>query len=359
MYTPKTTTIEKYLQSPQISLERYRKEKHLALSVSIVQRKKVYFDTNFWIYLREAHLDKTSDKAKLKLLNMACDLAESRRAVFPISETGFIEILKQTDPISLETTVELVDKLSCGVTLIHIEERVRLEMLRFFYELLGKETYESDALVWTKLAYVVGFQSPEFEGKNQILFDAIQKAFLDEMWELQLAHMLDVIGFSSVSSIPQMPDMSEGLNRGKFENADAAKSFAKMFLIELSGSIQACKDVFSELSDRFDNIDPNILAGFVFDHLTKVSDSLHLPSLLIPAGLHAAVRWNKDHKFKPNDMNDFFHATGALPYCDYFMTENPLRHLVKQQNLAFDKRYSCTVVSKVTDAVSELSKLCE
>ncbi len=356
-YAANSNNIEKHLKEPQTSLDRYRKEKHLALSASIRGTKKVYFDTNFWIYLREAHLGKTSNQAKLRLLNLVLDLANAGRAIFPISETGFIEIFKQTDPVSLEATVKLVDNLSSGVSLIHIEERIRLEMLRFFYELLGKETHEPNALVWTKLAYVMGFQSPEFDGKNQNLFEAIGKAFLDEMWELQLSDMLEVIGHSAARSLPQMPDISERLNLGKSESVGDAHSFAKMLRIELSGSIQAYEDVFHELSSRLDSTDPNILAGFLFNHLTTLPNSLHLPSLVVQSGLHAAVRWNKAHKFKPTDMNDFRHAAGALPYCDYFVTENPLRHLVCQASLSYHDRYSWIVLSDVEQAVGELSEL--
>ena len=37
--------------------------------------------------------------------------------------------------------------------------------------------------------------------------------------------------------------------------------------------------------------------------------------LYIEASLHAAFRWNKTRRFKPNDMHDFHHACAALAYC--------------------------------------------
>ena len=62
------------------------------------------------------------------------------------------------------------------------------------------------------------------------------------------------------------------------------------------------------------------------------------------AYLFAAVRWNKTRKYSDgNDTFDFMHATAALPYFDFFFTENELHTIIRQIKL--DVAYGCVVES--------------
>lgn len=76
-----------------------------------------------------------------------------------------------------------------------------------------------------------------------------------------------------------------------------------------------------------------------------------LRSLHIGASIHAAMRWDKDRKFKPNDYYDFEHATAALSYCDAFLTEKPLRDLVTRPQTNLEIVNGCRVFSDVQSAV--------
>ena len=70
-----------------------------------------------------------------------------------------------------------------------------------------------------------------------------------------------------------------------------------------------------------------------------------MPSLRIPATLHAAIRWERNRKYEANDMHDIGHASTALPYFDTFLTEHSLRHLLTRKDLGLDRLYDCMVVS--------------
>jgi hypothetical protein len=93
------------------------------------------------------------------------------------------------------------------------------------------------------------------------------------------------------------------------------------------------------------------LARLVFVAFQKRKISTELPFINIHSGIHAAVRWDRKRKFKENDFLDFHHAAIALPYCDVFCTDNPLRVLLTDNLLSFDRVYSTKVISNVEDAI--------
>ena len=90
--------------------------------------------------------------------------------------------------------------------------------------------------------------------------------------------------------------------------------------------------------------------------MNKLGD--YFPSLIIGVGLHASVRQDIQRKFDPNDMSDFRHAQAALPYFDYFLTENNLRDLVTRNNIRFDTQYECVVASNPREAMDHIKQIC-
>jgi hypothetical protein len=82
-----------------------------------------------------------------------------------------------------------------------------------------------------------------------------------------------------------------------------------------------------------------------------------LPSIYIPAALHTAIRWDKYRKYKVNDFPDFLHAECALPYFDFFLTENPLKELITKKSFGFGEIYNCCVIADPREAFDELSKI--
>jgi hypothetical protein len=89
--------------------------------------------------------------------------------------------------------------------------------------------------------------------------------------------------------------------------------------------------------------------------MNKLGD--YFPSIIIGAGLHASVRQDIQRKFKANDMSDFRHAQAALPYFDYFFTENSLRDLNTRNNIRFDKKYNCVVESNPNQAMVYVNQI--
>jgi hypothetical protein len=78
------------------------------------------------------------------------------------------------------------------------------------------------------------------------------------------------------------------------------------------------------------------------------------PTVGIPAALHAAVRLDKNRKYKKGDFEDFHHAALAVGYFDVFLTESSLQHLLRSNYLDVEQVYGCTVLSGEQDVLEHL-----
>jgi hypothetical protein len=330
-----TSTLEYHQGHSEISLNAHRKIRHLELSQWILQRKRVYLDTKFWLILRDAYLNRNKNSADKKLLEFALKLADQGICVFPVSEHVFLEVIKQTDSQTRTTTAELIDRLSKGISIVSFDEQLTQEILCYLDEMRGNATHRANELIWTKVSYTLGYQYPSgtaFDAKTEL---AIQKAFHDHMWDIPLAKMLSTIESNGgIRNFSSFPDISPNLNTGKFDHLDDHKAFRKMFLAELAGTLDASADMIngimlyiyerdtankatpSEIQQAHSNKTLTTMLYNLF-RLNKISTEL--PFLKIQAGLYAAVRWDKKQKFQRNDMHDFGHATCAVPYAIVFL----------------------------------------
>jgi predicted nucleic acid-binding protein len=361
-------TLDYHLARPYESVDSYARRKGLELAGHIKSIKKVYLDTNFWVDLCNVRLGRLANENHAKLLQILEDLVARRLIVCPISAATVVEIFRQADSKTLSVTVETVDKLSNGIAMLDNEERVRLELFHFVRQLSNGESalHSLDDLVWTKVAYVLGFSSPTLDILPEDVDIAVQKAFIDQMWGLSFADMLEVLG-NNAASMPQMHDYSENLNRGKFAHLEDHSSFSDLFLVELVGVLDAYEPVIIDLmrhlfeANKEANHDPkeaaSALANTIRERFRSNKITNELPSFRVYAGLHAAVRWDTKRKYKANDAHDFHHAVAAVPYCDFFLTERSLRHLVNDKNLQFPSFFRCRTFSDASEAISALTRL--
>jgi len=367
-------TLEFHKNNPGKSVEEYVKRKRVELAHGIRLSKKIYLDTKYWILLRDARIRENVDGNILQLLYLLETLVESGLAVCPISAETFSEIFKQANIKTLKATAQIIDDLSKGITILNLFERLDLEVFHFVCTKTKKAevVYSLDELVWTKIAYVMGFVTPSSKAFSPDINCAMQKAFIDQMWVISLTDMLDQIYTRAASRKPTFMDFSQELNEGKFAHIEEQNSFKQMFLAELAGILDFYKPSFQSLmvylyesevgrkitadelsSDKAGQMFANLI--YHAFRLNKINSEL--PSFRVGAGIHAAVRWDKERKYKPNDLYDFHHAIGAIPYYDYFLTEHSLRHLVSNKNLSFDTIFHCKTISDIDSAISELSQI--
>lgn len=368
-------TFEKHRSEPEKTLEAYIKEVRIALGSEIESCKKIYLDTKYWLLLRDAAGGRQSDENITKLLEVLQNGVQKGKLVCPISQDIFAEVLTQSDEETLSETCSLIDLLSRGISIISEQERIGFETLYFIRRNMGGEdsVHSPDILVWTKLAYVLGAVHPTstpFSPQEELV---IQKAFFDQMWAISLSQMIKIMGKEAVSRTPKLNDLSSVLNEGKIKFAHENKSFKQLFLSELAGVLDVCVPIFEDtmvyLFEREQGYQPTAsevnlskagkqIPNAVYNLFRKNKLQPYFPTLVIGAGLHAAVRWDLKRKFKKNDLHDFRHAQTALPYFDFFFTEHSLRDLVTRSHVAFDKRYACEVVSHPNEALRRAKEIC-
>jgi len=369
-------TYQHHLQNPGISVEQYVQRKQIKLAQETRCAKKIYLDTKFWLLLRDARLGRPATVDVHNLLGMLETLVLQKKALCPLSVDIFAEVFKQSDPSTLRATVRLIDDLSMGVSIIELVQRLKLEVFHFIRETTKGQgaVHALDDLVWTKTPYVMGFVTPVNSNLNLEIDTAIQKGFIDQMWLVTLTDWLDQLG-NDVGEGRKgwfSGDIAEQLNEGKFSHTHEYLSFKQLFLNELAGILDLHKPMFAELwahiyeSDTGKTITSEeaaqadagrVMANAIYNAFRLDKIKAEFASFRVSAGLHAAVRWDPKRKYKTNDLHDIHHAVAAIPYCDFFLTEHSLRHLVGDKNLALSSFFKCKTISDASEAVSALSHL--
>jgi hypothetical protein len=367
-------TLSHHRQTPGVSLQSHLKNKQLDLARDIRAAKRVYLDTKFWLLLRDARLGRNAGSDTIALLDLLEAGAAKGKVVCPISADTYIEVFSQTDPVTLRACAKLIDDLSLGVAIIELTGRISLEVHQFVLRNIkgADAVHAMEELIWTKLAYVLGITTPVSESLPPGWDLAIQKAFLDQLWTTTITEMLEVSGKTAGPLTKPFADISDELNRGKIEHHHENKSFKQLFLSELWGVLDLYKPHFGDIMTYIFEQDTGqdaradeaakqeggrMVANLIYNAFRLNRLTRELPSLWLGAGFHAAVRWDVKRKFEANDLPDFRHAVAAIPYCDFFLTERSLRHLVSDGNLRLETLYPCKTFSDAASATEALTPI--
>lgn len=354
---------------PEISVDSHVRTRTIALGASILKIGKVYLDKRFWVLLRDAHMGRSKVGATSLLLSEIRSAVKQGAILCPISESVFIELLKQQDLSTRRATAELIDEFSQGVTLVPYEQRVAQELVSVFTKFSNgpTECFEPRELVWSKLGYVLGVVHPSstpFEPPEELV---LQKALFDHMWQISLVEVLALLEEGVNVWSDSSADTADRLNELNLEHQSEVRKFKQVYIDEFRGVLSLfmhiprmwLEDAYARKSENVHNpTDQEKLAHeqelhTVFGNLVNQKQvALMLPSLHVPSLCHAAVRWDKGRKLSPNDFHDFHHAAAAIGYCDAFMTENPLKTLLQQKHLELASDFPCSVTADVDEAIA-------
>lgn len=361
-----TDHFARHRASPEISVAAYVRRRNIELGKWVMERERVYLDMCFWINLRDTHIKKMNDPAAHQLLDGLIRSVKEGRRVCPISDALFLEILKQTDQQSRAATAELIDELSCGVTLVPHPTRVATEIAHFIHVNIGSDVYALEHLVWSKLANVLGIQHPMACAFSPVEQLVIQKSFFDHMWNISLSKVIETIG-DSWPLDSASPELAVRLNRANAAHADQMNSFAQVYKDEICGSLELAAPIALDvMHDMANNAAGRPIAvsgeereaairdvyAFLRAAIAKQPVKRALRTLHFGALLHAAMRWNRTQKIDANDLYDFHHAEAALGYCDVFLTDGPMHALLTQRHLAIDRDFPCQIISSLEKAAS-------
>lgn len=354
------STIGYHEQHPEVSVHAHILAKSRERAALVNARKALYLDTKFWIKLRDASLGLPFEPADAESLAEICGAVASGRLVCPVATDIVAELTNIGDMAKRAAAARLVDELSLGITLRMETERLGVELEDFLRRPGGKKraTARIRDEMWTCPGYAFGLTVPTHPGIDPALQLAIQKAFVDHLYTLRYATQDRMVGQVPVG-LRDFSALAEGLNRLNGENAAAAKSFEGLLSNEFRGALDVSMDAiaralkenaqehFGRLATAAEAEDAKKLAPKLAEVIARLFEegriAANVPTLVIRAYLHAAVRWDKTRQYKNNDFHDFSHAVAALPYFDLFATERSLAHLVSSQ-LKLDQRYGCVVV---------------
>jgi hypothetical protein len=358
---------------PSVSLQEHFSHRVAELARLVLARRRVYLDTRYWIFLRDAAAGRPRELIHSELLRILRIGVESGVFICPLSDRAFLELLRQSDRETRLATVRLIDELSLGVTIQNALDRLRTELLQFLVSVNKAKGIPGPPLehVWLKVGHVLGTAVPIFPGVEATEQLAISKAFFDVMWSVTLEEILTDTPLPEDSKDSDFRNIAARTTEESTSHASDMKSFKAVYLAEIHGffdvhreDLQAAFAQMYEISQP--NAPPLLAAEFeqhgrvlvnVFSNIFRFGKAgTSLPMAQIVAGLHAVVRWQRNRDFKASDFYDFHHATAALPYCDVFLTECFLGTILTRPPLALDAHFGTKVLWDEADAAEALLK---
>lgn len=364
------TNLDQHRAETDASTERYVKSRLVDLASMVLARERIYLDLNYWVRLRDVVLGRSTKPAFVEILASLRTSVKEKKCLCPISDSIFLELMKQQDRCTRMATAELIDELSLGVSISPIYERMATEMAHFMHAALGYDVLAREQLVWTKLSYIPGIFRPVVRGVGATEQCVLQKAFFDHMWSIPLSDLVAKLDLDLVHG-PQMADIAVHLNTANTTHANGMKSFRQVYKDEFIGGLDLASEFGQQVIERL-GLESGCLHespsdeqrqrgrsdvfGFLRTVFAQKPDHIAraLPTLHVGALCHAAVRWDQKRKLTGNDLMDFHHSRAALPYCQAFLTDKPLCTLLQQRHLGVQEHFSCRIISSPEKAAAYL-----
>ena len=351
------SSFERHRTSPHVSLDAYLAEKKAELQSDLAGKQIIYLDTNHWINLRHVVLNSPLQKpAYGEMLELLTVLHRRRTICCPISFILFIELMKQSDPVTRLNTAKLMDRFSNGFCFQFPVEMARTELAHFLLGDMPNLNIGAKPFVWTKIGFLGGQLIPTMPNVPDETNNLIQKAWADLMLSIGLEQMLEY----NLDSINSGSDFWE--KYAAASNADASvvrsSNLAYTEVLQREKALLVRNLIENELS----TVSQEIIDEFPdFRDLHKLRpvreySPFNFPSLQILAGITASNMLSK-MRFEANDLLDFRHASLAIPYCNAVCCDHPMATQLRNKPCEFDKVYGMKVFGRVVEINSFLKGL--
>lgn len=368
------------LSDNSISLREYFDRLVFFLGESIYSKKKLYLDTRYWIFLRDAALGRAKKSEHMQILSLLEELVSYGAIICPISDVMYIEAMKQKDSITKEKTFMLMDTFSSGgVSLMTEQYRVQVEIQNAFNYLFTQPDYKGSSppskKVWVRPNPLLTANFRITGGKN-ITFEErifLEKATIRSMWDSSLRESLNNPDKEHpIASSKEFNDVAQQLNKGKNLHSHEIKSFEQAFKEEIAGCLNPSKPAIRDLLSRGKILGiPKLINSNDLDRVTEKLCNMVInifiyrpeiiskliPSIYVHAMCHATFRRDNVRKFNGNWILDFHHASAAVGYYDAMFTENGLRVLLTEGRLSLQKQFNIQILSDESDVLNYLDGL--
>jgi len=360
-------SLEYHRAHPETSVGEYRRLVRSRLAARALNGHRLYIDTNHWANLRDVWLGRTRDTRYADLLCLLETLVEATTLVVPFSDQLVEETCHQADPLTRRATAEIIDRLTAGVTIVGWEERKLLEVRHWVSALLEGHSAVPIHSVWATVRDAFGPLDFAPSVPNESFVAAFLKAVEDLSGRLGFSEVIDKLGHNP-RRIQGWRDLACELTAYKTSLWSGQGSFEEIFQEEaLSYLDRVLTDVPQDVLEELKRLPcgKDLEGPWIVANVKRVflacdqmkSHPTSLPSLRIIAGGNSRIRADRDRKFKPGDATDLFHAAAALPYCNAFLTDGSMRHLLTTPPTDLAGLYGCTVLSAPDEAVRHLAHL--
>ena len=335
----------------------------------MMSKLRIYLDTKFWIFMRQAEQGKATTERQ-EIYKMLSCLVKDGQAICALSGHTFLELFKQADQQSRLSTADVIDKLSQQYCFVSLTQIVGQELITFIRNAQAKPKqlppHENVKYVWTRVPFILGELFPTWDHDSDSQ-EQIREKFLEYYSKMSLKDIVERI--PSGLLVKSRSDLIDRLNKGKDEN-QSWKTYREVFMHEVAGVLDVLRNDFEQIWMHLFEVDygetvpkeviqrlkgVDMLTNLIYQAFNRGKIARELPFINIRATIHAQYRYDKARKFKENDLEDIGHTAWALPYCQYFFTEDNFAAIITQTKM--DSYYNTTVLSKENEIVEMLSKL--
>ena len=366
----KTAGLDPLVDDPSIDSDIYLRDLRRRVAEFALSRHRIYLDTNYWIWLRDAAFRRPKQPVHAELWRRLWSLARSGRVICPVSYPVYTEVMKQDD-VSRRRTACIVDRLCGRVCIVDQFSRIRAQLSHFVWtQLLGDTTLPpADRFAWAPVSHVLGMGHYEMRG-----WPAETNLKQKKLWYRfsQFLRFSDI--FEQMRSVSPAEAsnwrFTLGQNLLSDLTRDSLRSLKATYKIEVGSSTDLiANDIADFAVDLFDKgirspLGPEVspedltasLASLISVGLRMGRITTGFPQYHIMGVVHATIRWMR-RRHQVNDQQDHQHATAALPYCNAFFTERDLRDTLTRGPFHLDRVYACDVISRPDEAVQYLTQL--
>jgi hypothetical protein len=363
-----------HVQNPSRSTPaEYLRNRELELGQEVAGKVRVYLDTKFWILFRDHVLEREVHPDIGNLYKKLSELVSEGRLICPVSAYSIAEVQTQADENTRLATARVMDELSLSTSLHKEETRIPLEVREFLELPVGDTKSRFNLLhrVWTRprwVGYPFDAGGDDSPPEHRL---AARKAAVDAAWACTI---LDFIS-QATGALPMRAfaeEITPILNEDKTDRAERPERFKKIFLGQLMNPLEIYSPFIEGVLDQILEEETGItfgaadkdtahsqgtVASTIWRAFKEERAGKHLPFFRILPWTLTTYVIDGDRQYKANDIDDFYHAAAALPYCHLFLTEKSMAHLLTSKPLEFNRLYTTRVAAKPADAIKALEEL--
>ena len=338
----------------------------------------VYLDLNHWIELANAHAGRTDRDTSAEVLAQIVEAARSDRAVFPLSDTIYIEVGKMANRQYRRELREVMEKISRYRVISSRLDIVTHEVETLLDDRVGPSHRPINTLpyldrgVARAFGMVGGFRVHDADDERDVTaqvraswrggpeaFDQIvlsaevglNRSVLDGPATDEEETELEAVGYDRVGHMAVQQRRADQENelvalwnkdgqfrRGRIRDAISAREMT----IELSDIItRGCMD-------RGVGTTPILQSR---DDIRSACDSM--PSTDVSVTLKASYHRDPNLLWTPNDIADIAALASSIPYCDIVVTDKRIADHANRTGLA--DRFGTLIAPRLAEIVDRIA----